>query len=273
MAKTRVLFLLESLARGGVQQGILLKAPRLDNAKYETQVWALRDKKKHWEMGEDFARAGISVMSVPVRHLGDSRGIIALARKLREEKIELINTRSFLPNLIGRLAATLAGVPIKIANYHHTYAHRWNAKYLACERLLRGETNAFVCVSDAVRQYLEPLLDLPSPKIKVIYNGLDTGKYQIETTKRALREKLGLPLNCPIVANIGRLTAVKDVPTFIASIPAISARIPEALFLIVGDGDERPALEAQVRQQNLHERIRFLGSREDVPEILHAADC
>ncbi len=270
MLRRKILFLLESLARGGVQQGVLQKAPRMDSSRFDVRVWALRKGKKQREMEEEFLREGVKVEFIRTRGLGDTQGIFNLAKKLREEKIELLNTRSFYANMIGRMAARLAGVPVVIANYHHTYDHRWNAKYLAHERMLRAGTDRFVSVSQAVHDYLAPRIGWPEEKARVVYNGLNLKAFDLPMTKAEARRALNMPEGIPIVANIGRLTKVKDLPTFIQAVPKIVAACPETLFLVVGEGEERDELQRLAAPHG--DRIRFLGSRNDIPAILRAAD-
>ena len=267
------MILLDSLKRGGVQQGVLLLAPRLDRAKYEVQVWSLRDGKKDRALAGEFEAVGVPVAFYAVDGFHDRRGILKLAAGLRRGRIELLNTRSFLPNIIGRMAAVIAGTPVVVANYHHTYEHRWTRKYVACERVLRNYTASFVCVSKAVKDFLQPIVAFEDERTKVIYNGLDVQSYASGVGKEELRKRIGLPEGGPIIAYIGRLAPIKDVPTFIRSASVVLRDLPEARFLVVGGGESRKELEELVRSMDLGRVVSFLGSRQDVPDILNAVDC
>ena len=269
----KVVILLESLKRGGVQQGVLQLAPRLDKAKYALQVWALRSSGASWELAGDLEKAGIAVESVPFRNLADRRGIIALARKLGRERVCLLNPRSLFPAIAGGLAARLERTPVLIAGYHGTYAHRWTDKTILYQRMLAETTDAFVCVSQAVKRHIQPLLALPEEKVRVLPNGLDIGRFAVRADRKRLRARLGLPESGAVVASIGRLIKTKDVGAFIEAIPAIRKVFPNAVGLIVGDGEERAALEKRTASMGLQDAVRFLGSRSDVPEILNAVDC
>lgn len=271
--KSNIVYLVDSLKRGGVQQGVLLQVARLDKAKYNVEVWSLRSGGLNWELADAFEEHGIPIALAPVKHYSDRRGIIDLARKLIEHKVDLLNTKSFYPNIVGRIAAYLADTPIVIANYHSTYKHRWTKKYIAYEKTLRWMTDRFVCVSKAARDHLQPLLRLPKEKISIVYNCVDLERYDIDESKEVLRAKIGLPNDCRIVAMIGRLNRVKQIPLLFDAIETIKNEIPDALFLIVGDGEEREALDALVGRKKLRDAVRFLGSRSDVPEILKAVDC
>ena len=75
-----------------------------------------------------------------------------------------------------------------------------------------------------------------------------------------------------LLAQVGRLTAQKDYPTFVAAAAQVIAAFPDVDVLIVGEGEERAALEARVAAQGLGSRVRFLGLRHDVPQVLAAVD-
>lgn len=271
--KTKIVFLLDSLKRGGVQNGVLLQSSNIDKTKYDIEVWALRSNDQNWEYASAFKEQAVSISPVPVKHYTDTKGIIKLAEKLSKEKIVILNTESFYPNIVGRIAAYLAETPIVIVNYHSTYKHRWNPKYIAYEKMLRDITDNFVCVSGAVEDYLTPLLNLPKNKLYKLYNCVDIEKYIINEPKNSIREKLSLPLDTPIVAMIGRLTKVKNIPLLFKALPEIKKEIPNIKAVLVGDGEDRQQLEKEVDEKNLRDTVIFMGSREDVPMILNAVDC
>jgi glycosyltransferase involved in cell wall biosynthesis len=74
------------------------------------------------------------------------------------------------------------------------------------------------------------------------------------------------------VAQVGRLSAQKDYPTFLRAAASIAAELPDVDFVIVGEGEDRAALEALAVRLGLQRRVRFLGLRHDVPALLAAVD-
>lgn len=269
--RVRVVYLVDSLKRGGVQSGVLLQAQHLDRDKYDLEVWSLR--KGGWELVPELDEIGVRVVAMPVQDYGDREGILAVAERLIERRVALLSTQSFYPNIIGRIAAHVARTPAVIVNYHSNYNHRWTKKFVAWEQVLADDADRFICVSRAVHEALDRHIGLPEERVRVVYNGLDIEAMRIHHTRHEMRSILGLRADVPAIAMIGRLTAVKDVPTLIEAAPAIFAQHPEALILIVGDGEDREALKESVAQQGLTGQINFLGSRGDIAEILHAVDC
>jgi glycosyltransferase involved in cell wall biosynthesis len=74
------------------------------------------------------------------------------------------------------------------------------------------------------------------------------------------------------VTLVGRLTSQKGVDTLLDAAVAIRQQVPTALFVIVGDGPDRPALEARATANGLDGAVRFLGYRDDIPHVLAASD-
>ena len=93
--------------------------------------------------------------------------------------------------------------------------------------------------------------------------------------KEAVRPKLGLPLKAPIYIFVGRLTAVKSVPLILEALKIVKKSRPEALLLIVGDGEERSNLERLASHLGLADSVRFLRMRppEQVAELIACADA
>jgi L-malate glycosyltransferase len=110
-------------------------------------------------------------------------------------------------------------------------------------------------------------------KIRVIPNGIDLRRLPaFALDRRVARASAGLDPARRLVAQVGRLTAQKDYPTFLRAAAGVAAELPDVDFVIVGEGEERPALEALAAQLGLQRRVRFLGLRHDVPALLAAVD-
>ena len=93
--------------------------------------------------------------------------------------------------------------------------------------------------------------------------------------QETVRPRLGLPLDVPVYIFVGRLTPVKGVPLILEALQVVKKSRPEALLLIVGDGEERPSLERLALHMGLAGSVRFLGMRppEQVAELIACADA
>jgi glycosyltransferase involved in cell wall biosynthesis len=110
-----------------------------------------------------------------------------------------------------------------------------------------------------------------------VYNGIDSLRFQSSLSSASAREKLGIPPGHAVVSIIAVLRPEKNHPMFIRMAASVARGRPDTVFLIAGcpvAGDSRtqPELKALADQLGVTNKIRFLGLRSDVPEILKATD-
>jgi glycosyltransferase involved in cell wall biosynthesis len=127
-------------------------------------------------------------------------------------------------------------------------------------------------VSDYVRRRLLVSDHVPEAKATVLYNGIDLSRFQPPAESRAaIRLRLGVPPSDRVVASVGQLIQAKGFDHLVAAAALLKHR-PDTTFLIAGDGERRAALADQIARLGMVERVRLLGKRDDVQEILGAAD-
>jgi glycosyltransferase involved in cell wall biosynthesis len=146
--------------------------------------------------------------------------------------------------------------------------HHWRerARNWVERWIIRRYASCVVTVSDAAQDYYAKLVKLPPERFQTIYNGINLEAVQQPVDKQSLREKLGLPTDRPIIMMVGVMRPGKGHNVLIEA----SRQINDAWFVLVGDGSERERLMEQAA--DLEDRVRFLGQRMDVAELLRAAD-
>jgi glycosyltransferase involved in cell wall biosynthesis len=132
--------------------------------------------------------------------------------------------------------------------------------------------SGFVGVSDKVGDAMVEVLGPLRGKITVICNGVDVKRYERAVDKAALRGQLGLEVGAYLIAVVATLKEQKGHRYLVEAMASIVPRHPEVHVLVIGDGDLRAPLEAQVESLGLGEHIHFLGSRDDVPTLLAGSD-
>ena len=136
--------------------------------------------------------------------------------------------------------------------------------------------SGLIAVSRDVRSHLlKNTPGLNPEKVHVIYNGVDLDRYKSgndATSRDEFLGELGISPSQTVVAAIGRLDPIKNLPMLIDVSEEVVARIPDVAFLIAGDGAQRDMLEAQVRRRGLEDAFTFAGFVEDVPRMLGAVD-
>jgi hypothetical protein len=136
--------------------------------------------------------------------------------------------------------------------------------------MLDRVTDAYFGVAQGQLGYLRDELGYPEHKIRVIRNGVDPT--QFDGTDRGPRATLGFGERDLVVGILAALRPEKDHETFLQAARFIAAEVPEARFLIVGDGPQRSGLEALASHLGVADRVVFAGVRQDVPAILAAMD-
>lgn len=194
--------------------------------------------------------------------------VMALSRLLRTMRPSVFHAHLNWPLACkrGLVAAEIARVPAVIASMQ-LFADEPRLAGTAMERLIWAGVDRFVAVSDRVAQSLRHVSKLPARKIRLVRNGIAVTAFD-RPADPALRRVLSGGAQRPLVLTTARLHAQKGHKYLIEA----AAKVPEAMFLLAGDGPLRAALETQVRMLGLTDRVVFLGHRDDIADLLAVSD-
>jgi glycosyltransferase involved in cell wall biosynthesis len=195
----------------------------------------------------------------------DVAGLLELVRVLRRERPDILHANSSKAGVLGRLAAHLAGVPIRIFTVHgwafSAHSGPSSRLYRFADRLVRPLTTVTVCVSQRERLTGLAAGTCDAERTVVIPNAVETGR--APRSSATGRER-------PLIITVGRLKAPKD---FLTLVRALDALPPDSFdAVIVGEGPDRSRLEAEIEALGLTHRVRLAGERQDVTDLLAAAD-
>lgn len=205
--------------------------------------------------------AGAAVRPIPFR--GDlwPPAILALARLLRRERpgaLLLHDPHAVSAALVAsRLARRVALVAVRRVDFPLRGPFS-RAKYSACDRV--------VVVSRAIGSVVEA--GGVRERLRLVYEGVPD-RVAAPGGREAL-VALGVPAEAPVVGNVAALTGHKDHATLVDAMALLRPRLPEARLVIAGEGELRPALEAQVRDRGLGDRVVLAGFRHDLDRLLPA---
>jgi glycosyltransferase involved in cell wall biosynthesis len=142
---------------------------------------------------------------------------------------------------------------------------RDRAAYLDVARLVDRVVTVSACVGNTyVEAGLEP------QKLRVVRNGIRPTPASCR--REAVRERLGVPLDRPVVLSVGRMIDVKGHLFTLGAVPEVVRHLPDALFLWVGGGPLEGQLRERVSEEGLQESVWFAGHRDDVPDLICATD-
>jgi glycosyltransferase involved in cell wall biosynthesis len=193
-----------------------------------------------------------------------------VARLIRRWKPDVVHSHMVHANLMARVVRLLAPVPSLVSTIHNI--DEGGPLLMAGYRLSNRLVDHMTVVSQAAGDRFVRERIVPRRLLTVVPNGIDTERFRVDPgTRHAVRQSLGLQGEFVWIA-VGRFEVAKDYPTMIAAYREVYRRYPAARLLIVGRGSLQPETEEQVRDADLNGAIRFLGVRQDVPELLSAAD-
>ena len=260
----RVLILITLAEPGGAGTYVAQLLPALA-PRHEVVVAAygdgpLRDAAR--EAGVPFV--GLRHVRRPLRPGRDLLGLFELMALMRRVRPDLVHANSSKAGVLGRVAAVLMRVPVRVFTVHgwafKAYTGLAALLYRWADRAMSPLTSATICVSETERAAGLAARTCRDAGTVVIPNAVDVG-----ATPRAALE--GDP---PRIVTVGRLAAPKDALTLVRALAALGPLPFRAL--LVGDGPDRTAVEAEIRSLGLGDRVEPAGSRADVPALLAGAD-
>jgi len=205
------------------------------------------------------------------------RQLRRLVRFLKSERVDIVHTHDFYTNILGMAAGKLAGVPVRIASMRETGGMRSNSQ-LRAQRWAYSLAHQVMANSESVRAELMKRGVAPH-RITVIYNGLDlnrvslgasSGRKDSFTQLGLFSETNGREKIVSIVANMRH--EVKDYPMFLRAARRVSAAIPDAAFLLAGEGQLMESTRQLADELGIGDSTIFLGRCDALPHLLNVSD-
>ncbi len=261
----RVLHLISSAGFYGAENALVSLAAASQKAgACRPVVGVLRDARNpHQEAADQARQRGLEAEVFACSGRLDPRTIRAIRRKAQEMRVDLMHSHGYKSNFYAYLAARPVGIPVLATCHTGTDRPEMTAALRLYDWLDRGilrRVNQVVAVSPAIAEVLRQR-GIPAERIAVVPNGVDVERF------RNARPALALPEGAKAVGMVGRLTAHKGPDCFLEAASIVAVRIPEARFVLVGDGPERSRLERAAAQSGFGDRIVFTGVRHDMPAV------
>jgi glycosyltransferase involved in cell wall biosynthesis len=260
----RVMFMLTDMRVGGAEVLTANIIRRLNRMRFTPELCCLKER---GSFGETLVEE-IPVHANLLAGKYDLQVWPRLVRLLHRRKIDAVITVGAGDKMFwGRMAARRVGVPVVISALHST---GWPDGIGRLNRLLTPITDAFIAVAPAHGRFLIEHERFPAGKVSVIPNGVDTVHYAPIADVSSIRDRLGINPTDPVVGIVAALRPEKNHELFLEMARRVSHQLPSARFLLIGDGPCRAALGQLAERLGLSPNVVFLGSRDDVPELLAA---
>ena len=195
-----------------------------------------------------------------------------LVRYLKENQIDVVHTHCFYTNVFGMTGAFLAGVPARITSKGETDGFRTpmqkRVERIAFRLAHRVVANCLVVQNQLIREGVNP------KRIIQHYNGLDLERMKVSPglTRAAALKRFGLPEDRRLISIVANLhNPVKDHPMFLRAAAQVRAAVPDAAFVIAGEGDLQPQLQELANELGIARDVHFIGRCDEVPSLLFAS--
>jgi glycosyltransferase involved in cell wall biosynthesis len=270
MMPRHLLFISQDLGIGGLERVVATLARTVDRTQFTPRALCLREL---GEFGQQLRDEGIPVDVLPWHpDRPDYLSFVEVARLIRDANVAVVHSHNTDAFLNAGLARLLVPRRLRLVHTDHARAFPDRAHLMIAESLLARMAHMVVGVSAHTTAQLARYEKIPASRLCTIPNGIDGAPFDHPADRRDLRARLGVPAEAELVGLGARLTRQKGVDVLLEAWPAVCARHPGAHLVIVGDGPERDALEAQAGTLGVSERVTFAGARVDFVELLPALD-
>lgn len=285
MTATRPIRICRVIARmngGGPAVHLAHLAAGLDPGRFSQITIAGRTGSGEVDLTSEARSRGMEIVTIPSlgRELSlaaDTFTIARLVRIFRQWKPDIVETHTAKAGTVGRLAAMIARVPVRIHVFHGHVFHGYFSPaktrfFLEVERALGRTTTRIIALGERQRADLLGYgIGTPS-RVTSIPLGFDLTPFKDNRDRRGtLRAELGIahlsPSETPVIGIVGRLVPIKAHEVFLDAARAILSEIPGARFVIAGEGERRTELEQLAKHPPLAGRVHFLGWRHDTASI------
>ena len=266
----KLAFVITELEVGGAERCLVNLATRIDRARFESAVYSLaaRPRADEDSLVRELEAAGIAVHFLNLRSQWQlTSAVRKLAKLLRQQSPQLVQTFLYHANVVGTLAARRAGVAHVVTGVR-TSDPRWSRAWI--ERLVTRNVDRIVCVSRQVAEYCAQRCGFAKHKLVVIPNGIDLSRFT--GVAPLAGAALGLPPGRKAIVFVGRLDRQKGLDELLRVAPHIFRELAQHDLLLVGKGKQREELEDLAIRLAIRSRVHFAGWRADVPAILAAAE-
>mgnify|MGYP001607633897 CR=1 FL=1 len=261
-----------SSAYGGGERYLELLCDRLDRARYRALLICPEPGPFVGRMKE----RGVETHLIHLAPLFNLLALWRLTRLLARERVTILQTHGARANFYGRIAGRLAGVPVIISTVHNSLKdyevrslRRWLYTFLL--RLTLPLVHRIICVSDANRWDLIDECSAAETKTRTVYNGVDPSAFPSQPHRQKVRQEFGITQG-PLLVTIARLTEQKGHRYLLQTLPCLIESWPQLCCVFVGEGELRDQLHRLAVELAVERACRFVGVREDIADILAAAD-
>ena len=265
--RANVIHVVEDLKVGGLEKVIAAIVTGLNPRKYDAQIWCLANG---GQLADWLRDIGVAVKIFNWQTYHNPLNVARLSYRMRRSRIDIVHTHGYFGSTFGRMAARAAGITRILTHVHSSYLN-FSPRHLVIEKALSYATKKVICVSNAVREFVETSEGVSPDKTCLIYNAPiwlpESGSDQTPS-----RHCLGFTDQDCVIASAGSLVENKGHRVLIEAMRALKPTHPRLKLLILGDGPLRAELAELVRRHHMTLSVVFAGLVKNPRAVLSLAD-
>ncbi len=276
--------LIARLNIGGPAIHTTLLTERLDPRRFESTLVTGVEGEDEGHMWDVMGRRDWEPIIIPslgreISPQADISTLREVVRLMRQKQPHIVHTHTAKAGFVGRAAARLCRVPVVVHTFHGNvfkgyFSPRKTALFVRIERKMATWSDRVIVLGEAQKREILSLGIGSEAKMRVIPLGLDLAPFlEVDRMRGELRRELGVGEEVPIIGIVARLVPIKAIDLFLSAARQVLEAWPDALFVVAGDGTERTALEALMRELKIEKSVRFLGFRSDLARLNADFNC
>ena len=241
---------------GGTEQVIRNLIEASDPAAVIHSIFCIEEPLGPW--GEELRDNGITIASVKRNDGFDLSVVRTIRREVKAQRIDVVHCHQYTPWVYGALAALGLRSRVIFTEHGRFYPDSASPKRKYINPLLARITDHITAISRATKQALVDYEYLPAERIEVIYNGIKGLEPDPEGVK-ALKAVWNIPQDAPVLGTIARFDPIKNHRMMLEAFSLVLNEYPDCRLLLVGDGEERANIEAQIATLGIQDRVIMPG--------------
>ncbi|MBQ3497934.1 MAG: glycosyltransferase family 1 protein [Clostridia bacterium] len=274
MSTKRLLCCMSSMNAGGAETFLMKQYRRMDREKYQMDFCVNVEERGYYD--DEIEAMGGRIFRIPPKSQDFKKSLKALENIVRENGYENVLCSSVKPGTALELIAARKGGATRLiyrsSNSSVDGGFKQKLLHSTVGQLAKTVPTVKIAPSKEAAEYCFGKGCIKKGKAFLLHNGIDTSVYRYSgETRAAMRKELGFDDEL-VVAHVGRFSAQKN-HSFLLDVFAETVKInPDSVLMLVGTGELEEAVKQKAEQLNLTDKLRFLGVRSDVPQLLCAAD-
>ena len=257
---------------GGPEKTILNSGAHVDRDRYRLLVAYMHNRgDTAYDLTERAAVMGAAFFDLVERSAFDPGMVLRVARLVRDHDVRILHGHDYKSDLLGLAVRRLTGCQLVTTIHGWVRRTRRERLYVSLDQWAIRRYQRVLAVSQRMAAQLVELR-VPATAIRVVHNAIDAEDFSRGDAAGTLKSELGLSATTRLITAVGRLSPEKALDRLIRAVAALADGGHPVHVALVGEGDQRPALEALARTLRVQDRVHLLGHRAPVKPLYPGMD-